>query len=93
MCFQIILLISLHIIWFLKASLKIMYVIKIYLRERINKLYLFILQIFVMHIIYLAMYLSVGSGPINDFYFILYTLLGFPNFLDHLIVFYSKIAF
>ena len=33
-----------------------------------------------MHIICMAMYLSVGSGPINDFYFILYTLLGFPNF-------------
>ena len=80
MCFQIILLISLHNICFLKASLKIMYVIKIYLRKKLKKLYLFILKIFVMHIICMAMYLSVGSGPINDFYFILYTLLGFPNF-------------
>ena len=45
-----------------------------------------------MHIICLAMYLSLGSGPINDFYFILYTLLCFPNFLGHLIAFYLKIA-
>lgn len=49
-------------------------------------------QIFIKHIC-LAMHLSVGSGSIDDFYFILYTLLGFPDFLEHSIAFYLKYAF
>lgn len=56
-------------------------------------MHLVILQIFIKHIVYLAMYISVGSGSIDDFYSILYTSLGFPNFLEYFIAFYVKYPF
>ena len=41
----------------------------------------------------LAMLLSVGSESIDDFCFIPYDLLCFPDFLEHLLAFYLKYAF
>lgn len=54
-----------------------------------NVIYAFSQTVNIKHIVCLAMYLSVGSGSVDDFSFIPYTLLDFPNFLEYVMVFFN----